>query len=73
MTGKKIQMNDKMTIVEWFELMKSSNNKGNFSISSNKEYCAVDAFFEAEKKKPFHLRSMTCMIACPCAKCRVWC
>ena len=67
-------MNDpKITIDEWLVLMKSFNDVNKIKLSPVTEVCAVEAFFEAERKKPMHLRSMSCMIACPCKKCSTWC
>lgn len=33
------------------------------------ERCLLDDFFEAERRKPPHLRSNSAMISCPCSKC----
>lgn len=34
-----------------------------------KQPCLIEEFFKEEEKKPYHIRSRTCMIKCPCEKC----
>lgn len=39
----------------------------------NEQPCLIEEFFKKEQEKPAHLRSNSCLIACPCPRHRVYC
>jgi hypothetical protein len=41
-----------------------------FAKCKEEQPCLIQAFFAHEAEKPAHLRKTSCMISCPCPRCR---